>query len=61
MRLSLKVKLTEAYENNNNDSNKIIAHEVMWAWLRRGNFNRETESSLIATQYDKNKLCQSKN
>ena len=27
-----------------------ISHEKTWTWLRKGNFKRETESLLIATQ-----------
>ena len=27
-----------------------IFHEKTWTWLRKGNFKRETESFLIATQ-----------
>ena len=27
-----------------------ISHEKTWSWLRKGNFNRETESLLIAAQ-----------
>ena len=27
-----------------------ISHKKTWTWLRKGNFKRETESLLIATQ-----------
>ena len=27
-----------------------ISHEKTWTWLRKGNFQRETESLLIAAQ-----------
>ena len=27
-----------------------VSHEKTWTWLRKGNFKRETESLLIATQ-----------
>ena len=27
-----------------------ISHEKTWTWLRKGNFKREAESLLIATQ-----------
>ena len=29
-----------------------ISHEKTWMWLRKGNFTRETESLLIAAQYN---------
>ena len=28
-----------------------ISHDKTWTWLRKGNFKRETESLLIATQH----------
>ena len=30
--------------------NNKVSHDKTWAWLRKGNFERETESLLIATQ-----------
>ena len=29
-----------------------ISHDKTWTWLKKGNFKRETESLLIAAQYN---------
>ena len=46
----LAVTQTPVENYNYNNKNNNISHDKTWAWLRKGNFKRETEYLLMAAQ-----------